>query len=447
MNDKLVRGITFENIIKELIESQNEIYYLDKYFDKEINYYKSHFDCYSPHGIKIKELNIEIEDSTAVEIKYSLNKSILEKYVSIALKENIKTIIFFIYQKVKPEINKFNNTDIEIQIYDKNKLYSVSPFTKMYDDFNEFILENVEEDKHLNELRNTDKFKLSFALGAGCSIDANISNWETLSKALGYELLYSLLERDESAYFNMTIAKMISDRIFSSFDKTSALEAIQNLYETKESKLEYYKSLQRVLYMSYDGPKNENVTLMKSICDCIRRNNIYELLTYNFDSVLEQVLDNEYTSKNSEVESSITEVNDIKVYHVHGYIPYDYKGKAEVNNFVFTDKDYYENTMKENNFTNITQRKLFNRYNMVFVGVSFTDGNLKEILRKRIINGENNNQLYAFYRLPNFEKKGREQRIIETKYKILQQCYFDTLGIKIIWVKDYKEIPDKINLI
>lgn len=118
-----------------------------------------------------------------------------------------------------------------------------------------------------------------------------------------------------------------------------------------------------------------------------------------------------------------------------------------MNNFVFTDKDYYENAVNQNNFTNNTQKKLFNKYQVVFVGVSFTDGNLKEILRKRIINGENITQLYAFYKLPDFDKKGREKKIIETKYKILQQSYFDTLGIKIIWVRDYKEIPEKINLI
>ena len=94
-----------------------------------------------------------------------------------------------------------------------------------------------------------------------------------------------------------------------------------------------------------------------------------------------------------------------------------------------------------------TQKNLFSKYNTIFVGVSFTDGNLKEILRKRIISGENVPQLYAFYKLPNFEKKGREQKIIETKYRILQQSYFDTLGIKIIWVKDYEEIPNKIDLI
>ena len=350
------------------------------------------------------------------------------------------------FQNVKINTFKYINSEIEVIIFDKNKLYHVSQFTKMYDDFNEFILENDDEDKYLNELKNN-KSTLSFALGAGCSVDANISNWTTLSKALGYELLYSILDSEESAYFNMIIATTISENIFTSFDKTSALDAIQNLYETKETKFEYYKSLQKVLYMSYDSPTDANTTLMKSICGCIRRNSINELLTYNFDSVLEQAFNNKYVSKKSEVETSITNIGKVKVYHVHGFIPYDYNGKIEVKNFVFTDKDYYENAKEENNFTNITQKNLFNKYNVIFVGVSFTDGNLKEILRKRIIKGENVPQLYAFYKLPNFEKRGREQKIIETKYKILQQSYFDTLGIKIIWIKDYKEIPNKLNLI
>lgn len=447
MNDKLVKAITFENTIKELIQSQNKDYYWDNYFDEKINYFKRHFDCFFPFGMQIKELNLNIKESVAVEIKYNLNKSILYNYISLAVEKNIKTLVFFVFQNVKTETFKYINQEIEIQIFDKNKLYPVSPFTKMYDDFNEFILENDDEDKYLNELKYNDNSKLSFALGAGCSVDANISNWTTLSKALGYELLYSILDSDESAYFNMMIAKTISESIFTSFDKTSALDAIQNLYETKETKFEYYKSLQKVLYMSYDSPADANTTLMKSICNCIRRNRIYELLTYNFDSVLEQALDNKYISKNNEVETSITKVNDIKIYHVHGYIPYDYKGKTDVNNFVFTDKDYYENAKDEDNFTNTTQKNLFSKYNTIFVGVSFTDGNLKEILRKRIISGENVPQLYAFYKLPNFEKKGREQKIIETKYRILQQSYFDTLGIKIIWVKDYEEIPNKIDLI
>lgn len=447
MDDKLVKSITFENIVKELILSQNNTHNVEKYLRIGEKNYKRHFDLYLPMGLRIKELDLVIKEKVAVEIKFDLNKFDLNKYAILAKADNISTLVIFVYQKVNKEKIKLTIENQRIKIIDKSILQNIIQFNKLYNDFEEFILENDEEDKNFNELKDSVKSNLSFALGAGCSIDANISNWETLSRALGYELLYGILDKDESAYFNMVIANKMTDSIFSSFDKTSALEAIQNLYETKATKFDYYKSLQKILYMSYDSPSDANTTLMKSICKCIIRNGINEVLTYNFDSVLEQTLDNAYSSNKKEVETSMTNIHGIDIYHVHGYIPYDYKMKTNVNNFIFTDKDYYENAINPNNFTNVTQKNLFNRYKVIFVGVSFTDSNLKEILRKRIIDGENLPQLYAFYKLPDFEKKGREKKIIEIKYKILQQNYFDTLGIKIIWVRDYREIPNKINLI
>lgn len=447
MDDKLIKSIIFENTVRELIQSQNSTYNVKNGKIMENKNDEKHFDFYLPLGLRIKELDLVINKKVAVEIKFDFNKSDLKKYTNFTEDYNVSTLVIFVYQKVNKDKNKLNINEKKIKIVDKSILQNITQFNKMYKDFEEFIIENDEEDKNFNELKNGVKSNLSFALGAGCSVKANISNWETLSKALGYELLYGVLDKDESAYFNMVIANKMTESIFSSFDKTSALEAIQNLYETKATKFDYYKSLQKILYMSYDSPNDANTDLMKSIRECIIRNEINEVLTYNFDSVLEQALDNTYSSNKKEVETSITNIHGIEIYHVHGYIPYDYKIKTNVNNFIFTDKDYYENTLNQNNFTNFTQKKMFNRYQVIFVGISFTDGNLKEILRKRIIDGDNLPQLYAFYKLPDFEKKGREKKIIETKYKILQQSYFDTLGIKIIWVRDYEEIPSKINLL
>lgn len=447
MDDKLIKLITFENTVKELIQSQNDFYSEEKDLPLNEKKYRRNFDLYLPNGLFIKELELEIKGNVAVEIKYDLSKMDLNKYIFLSKDDNISTLLLIVYQKVNKEKLTLIYDEHKIKIIDKSLLQNIRQFNKLYKDFEQFILETDEEDKNFNELKNGYKSNLSFALGAGCSMDANISNWETLSKALGFELLYNIMDKDEAAYFNMMITNKMTESIFSSFDKTSALDAIENLYETKETKFDYYKSLQKILYMSYNSPNDANTTLMNSICKCIERNKISEVLTYNFDSVLEQSLDNMYSSNKKEVETSITNINNIEIYHVHGYIPYDYKINTDVNNFVFTDKDYYENAVNQNNFTNNTQKKIFNKYQVVFVGVSFTDGNLKEILRKRIINDENKTQLYAFYKLPDFDKKGREKKIIETKYKILQQSYFDTLGIKIIWVRDYKEIPEKINLI
>ena len=154
-----------------------------------------------------------------------------------------------------------------------------------------------------------------------------------------------------------------------------------------------------------------------------------------------------YKSNPNEVNNSTTAYKNTKIYHVHGYIPYDYDGKTEVKNFVFTDSEYYENAFDKGNFTNSTQELIFDNYDVIFVGVSFTDSNLKQILRERLKKTGPHTNLYAFYKLPTFEAKGREKRLIEAKYKILQQSYFDTLGVKIIWVNDFDEIPKLLKLI
>ena len=197
--------------------------------------------------------------------------------------------------------------------------------------------------------------------------------------------------------------------------------------------------------MSYDQQNDTNTALMKSIRNCITKYKVKELITYNFDSVLEQSLKNDYTSTKNEIQSSTTFINDTLIYHVHGYIPFDYDGKTFISNFVFTDREYYENAIKKGNFTNTKQKYLFDNYNVIFIGISFTDSNLKEILRERIANKNAQTQLFAFFKLPKFKVKGREKKIIEEKYKILQQSYFDTLGVKIIWVNEFAEIPGMIN--
>lgn len=74
------------------------------------------------------------------------------------------------------------------------------------------------------------KTDLSFAIGAGCSRNSNISDWNTLSEALGYELIYNIINTKESAYKNKIIADELNNKIFSCFDKNSALDAIYHSY-------------------------------------------------------------------------------------------------------------------------------------------------------------------------------------------------------------------------
>ena len=99
-----------------------------------------------------------------------------------------------------------------------------------------------------------------------------------------------------------------------------------------------------------------------------------------------------------------------------------------------------------NSFSNQTQSAILNNKNVIFVGVSFTDSNMKEILRQRVVQ-EYYNTIFAFIKLPNFDFEGINKKLMENKYKLIQQCYFDSLGVKILWVNNFDEIPKQINLI
>lgn len=314
----------------------------------------------------------------------------------------------------------------------------------------------------------------ALALGAGCSIDAHISNWNTLSRALGYALLYNAgdpAEKDsyDSDYKRMLIANAINDSLFDSFDCTSALDAIYQKFpsssaneEDKANKLKYWETIKNILYMSYD-PKGELTDLMASIVYWIRKKHIRTVINYNFDSVLEQSLDRGYTSIPDEIKSSTTKVDNCEIKHVHGYIPYDYDGKTTVEHFIFTDKEYYNNMHAPNSFTNKTQDMVFQNNNVYFIGLSFVDSNLKDRLRKRVREGYTT-KAFAFLKLPGFavnkdsspEDKSRYGAFnfkgtcvekVKNRYKLIMQLYFDSLGVKIIWVDTYKDIPKKIDAI
>ena len=103
-------------------------------------------------------------------------------------------------------------------------------------------------------------------------------------------------------------------------------------------------------------------------------------------------------------------------------IPFvDYDGKIDVANFIFTDKEYYDNMFKPNSFSNTSQSIILNNKNVIFVGVSFTDSNMKEILRKRVSNGYSN-IIFTFLKLPNFDFESINKKLMENKYKLIQHA-------------------------
>ncbi|MDY4787816.1 MAG: SIR2 family protein [Bacilli bacterium] len=462
VNSKLIKSLAFEKIVIEVIRLknphiQNNCYYAggDINLDKEIEYFNRYgsrfqYDIIARNQLDLSAFGKEIIKAPKIVVEIKADRSPIDTLLRFVERaEKLFDVIVFIINTSPKEIYtkvKSNRARIYFLYYEdlindiiiREFLHSLDDYISKKD--NLLISDNY------SFLNDKIKKNLSFALGAGCSRKSKISDWNTLSESLGYELLYDIVDTKESAFKNKVITDALNNSIFSCYDKTSALDAIYNSYIKLPSigRRDYWLAIKRVLYMNYDSPNDARQPLVDEIVKCISRNKISEIINYNFDSVIEQNINSSYKSKSNEIKNSTTNLNNCAIYHVHGYIPYDYDGKTDVNNFIFTDKEYYDNMMDENSFTNKTQTNIFLNRNVIFVGVSFTDSNMKEILRRRVARGENSNLIFAFLKLPNFDFNGTNNQLMENKYKLIQQCYFDTLGVKILWVHNYDEIPNKI---
>ena len=74
------------------------------------------------------------------------------------------------------------------------------------------------------------------------------------------------------------------------------------------------------------------------------------------------------------------ESGEVHIFHVHGYIPYDYDKTTIVSDFILSDTDYFLNSFKSEGQPNAIQNELFSENDIIFVGCSFNDSNIKQFL-------------------------------------------------------------------
>ena len=231
-NNKIIKALAFEKAVQEILKQDNpdlqENCYFSEDYIKQDKYISQHqYDAVVKNKLILRSFGKEsiYAERIVVEIKSARPMlEVLHRFVRRT--ENIFDAIVFILAIPKAKA-------LETKIYsDKSKIYFI---------YEEDLVRNIEIrnvlynlDEYISSENNillTDNYSLleniktdlSFAIGAGCSKKSNISDWNTLSEALGYELLYNIIDTKESAYKNKIIADVLNNNIFSCFDKNSAL--------------------------------------------------------------------------------------------------------------------------------------------------------------------------------------------------------------------------------
>ena len=145
----------------------------------------------------------------------------------------------------------------------------------------------------------------------------------------------------------------------------------------------------------------------------------------------------------------IPNADELGIYHVHGFLPQkpDNDASQEDTLLVFSEEGYHKLILESYNWANITQINFLMTHTCIFIGLSLTDPNLRrllEIAAQKNINNDSKPKHYAVLRRTTF-KAYQDIESVKSFEKVnlsLQELYYQELGLNIIWVDDFEEIPN-----
>lgn len=205
---------------------------------------------------------------------------------------------------------------------------------------------------------------------------------------------------------------------------------------------------------------------------------IHDVITYNFDNLLEEYLRKNCACTGESIHSVIKtdplpqfgDKNAWNIYHVHGRIPVfeceSEKMSAEV---ILTESDYYKEERINYSWSNTIQSYIFGRANMIFIGFSGTDYNFRRLLK--YINRDRNefHERYIFFSVDDivnavFDRELQDGHSISECIQMMNMddsqyayeklminylihartIYWLKYGIKVIWTS-HEELPENLD--
>lgn len=128
-----------------------------------------------------------------------------------------------------------------------------------------------------------------------------------------------------------------------------------------------------------------------------------EIITYNYDNLLEECLrvignvnDSEIYSYGNSKEAGLKK-KDVKyhIYHVHGFLPVtDHDQELESEKIVLTENSYTDIEKMGYDWVNVIQSYKYHTSNMIFIGFSGQDYNFRRILRSLSAGKQNHHYIF-----------------------------------------------------
>lgn len=372
--------------------------------------------------------------------------------------------IMFITNISVPEATK-NKFGQGIIVWDKEDLleriepeapyaqYLINPQQAFIEDVvgakNSVAQKSMEREKYIKQVKNAfRKGDVVLFLGAGVSIDGGLPLWGTLIKTLHISMLNELI-KDKDLSFKQ---KEMMREIASDNEMESPLMQMRYI-RSGFSDEEYYRLVHSALYEKNINLDTKLLNSIAKICMPQREyNGVKSIITYNFDDLVERKLaqkDVRYNIIASEEDRQLW--GRLNIYHVHGYLPSDYVEVSDEPNLIFSEEDYHRIYRDAYSWSNLVQLNVLRENTCLFIGCSLTDPNLRRLLDVAARNGETPRH-YAFLKKKkiNKQKNGRvvNEDVLGIYQRIddnIQTAYYKKMGLNIIWIEDFGEIPDILN--
>lgn len=424
---------------------------------KEVPSYSA--DMYAPNGIS----SLGLKGATVVEVKKHLSfatvKEIDSLFETLSNKYNLFVVYYDSSLSTEPEVLSKNGRTLKYISYNELKKNRA---TKKEETYYADKLKNQdwEQEREVIVKRAQEIVKQgnsALILGAGVSISANMPSWESLLKDLMGEV--KQLKGQTLDAFQELDSQVLEECGKSSLIMGRYLQTAVRLHNDKVS---FAELIQKHLYNEQNS--SELLTILSHI---VQQKKVNEVITYNFDDLLEQNLDKlnlkngvHYTSiaKDAEIEGH----NKLPVYHVHGIIPKN----GPVDTVVFSEEEYHRRYSDAYHWSNVEQLHAFARMHCFFIGLSMTDPNLRRLLdTAQRMNKSNGDCHFAFLRRTKLEKycisdidkkckyvhvseslidKKKQKEIYDFNYTIIERIFTD-LGVKVIWFEDFKkDLPELV---
>ncbi|MCA8383849.1 SIR2 family protein [Burkholderia cenocepacia] len=302
----------------------------------------------------------------------------------------------------------------------------------------------------------------SLFLGAGVSSSAGMPDWKSLLNAL---FVTYLTGSDTENQFSENETLELVERM-DALDSPSALVSARYLRKAIAVNSDeggiFTGAIRKALYgLRKDDKESPLIKVLVEMC-IPRRSGalVSSVITYNFDDLLERELKSKSVLyKCIYTPTEPPDVDELPVYHVHGFVPEDAGDYVGVNDttLVFSEEGYHQIYTDSYHWSNLAQLNALRNSTCIMVGLSMSDPNLRRLLEISQ-RGFSDPRHFAFMRRTSSEKFGigdadsspitvapEKVKSFLTRHYATTEALMRELGVVVVWFERFEELPELLN--